>query len=331
MRTNEKNRNMTYVESVQDTHPIKAITKKHNAGRSWWQQKWASLFFTIALSAADLSVLYQITDSAVKQHVWMGWIFSIVLALCLNFIPVILAEAKHNYDDDFRKEDNKQVILIALALFALLYIATVIVRFAFYDIYIDTSSAAGGMTNAMNTATSGSDAVAITDSAKAKAIFFSFLTAISPLVTSGANYLISYMTNNPMKERLKEREERREELLMEINRIDVAIENLERNREEQLAFDEGRFEAAKQVIHYECETLKAQALYILAEEIAANSEAISKISSDAANKAEAGKLPDVRLPQLPEKAESEEEDSGSLPDHSDNSDNEETSKVKIPA
>lgn len=298
--------NMTYVESVQDTHPIDVVKKAHNSGRAWYQFKAPSWIMTAIMSLLDFLVLYMITDNAVKQADWQSWVLAIGLAIALNFLPLFIAKSVQDYQYGFNPERAKKVIIISLAAYAALYIGTLITRFAFFDIFLD-STPADQLHNALDTGAVQSTGGGVTAADNWKAVAFTILTAVSPLVTSAINGLLCYFTENGKKAKLRQKEERKQEILAELARIEVGIANLERDKEALLAGDDGRYEAAKQIVHYKCEALRAKALFMLAEHVG-NADGISKVSDAAASGANAAMLPEVVItgPDLTDSADSEE-------------------------
>lgn len=285
---------MTYAESVQHTHPVSAVTGRHISGHTeLWQYPVVSVFLPLLMAALDFFVLKTIMDRAFVQSEYMSWIMGFGIALTLNLLPGYTV--KQHFDNIYgRRIGAKRRFLLGIAAFSLLYIGVTLARFAFFDMFLPEG---GGIVNTIGAA-AGESTISTADNVKALAI--TLLTAVEPLSTSFLCALHTYYTGDPEKAELQFYETRREQLLSEIRRANLALVSYERAEEDLQKLDEERYRAACEAIHFRCAALHARGLQML-EEYLASPEATTKLSAAAtqmANEAVQGVIQPSCLPSV---------------------------------
>lgn len=286
---------MTYAESCLGVSRKQAERRKHSAIKTeWWEAKRWSVVVPLLMTALDFIVVKLIIDKACFQQEFFSYLLAFGLSLALNFIPSQFVKkvfyAKYNL-----RTDAKFWAIVLFVAFALLYGAMLYVRFCNYDMFLPDSGASGVIDTLDASASAEAPAGAYD---VRKAIAMTLLTSISPLVTSLICAGISYATSDPMDAMIRERQTRRAELLTEYHRIEVALVSYDRQEQELIELDNGRYLAARQAIHERCAALQAKALLALEEHIG-RADATSKISADAIQKSLEADRP---LPNQPEQA-----------------------------
>ncbi|MCR5530863.1 MAG: hypothetical protein K6F26_03330 [Lachnospiraceae bacterium] len=262
----------TYADQILGEPDYSEIEGDESFAKTEIWEKHPLLKYAIALGLAllDFLVVAQIFDNAIVQKQWLSFILSLGVAVCLNFIPFYTAKflirAKYRLDKKAKVELFGSIIL-----YFMLYIPLLILRFAYYDMYIGSGSA--GLISGLQTQTDVSGEVF-----KAKALVFVF--SISPLVTSGICLLMGYCSSNPLEEKLKEAKCKRKEIIAKIHWLQYARKALERDTTELLEADEGRYEAARNQIHEKCNVMRARARFLLAQYLG-RPDATSIVSADA--------------------------------------------------
>ena len=285
----------TYAETRQTISPVAAVKRKYKAQRTdWWEKGKMPIIIPLLMAGLDFIVFKLIIDQACFQSDWLSWVYSFGLAFAINFIPSQFVKAL--YDKKYNLSKGGKIgMVLSLTAFALLYFAMLYVRFCYFDMYLPDSGS-GGIVDTIGAV--ASDTAAGTEGVR-KAISMTLLTAISPLVTSIICGLIAY-TADPLKAMLQEREIRKQELLAELHRTEVALVSFERDTDELIELDNARFKAAQLAIHDRCAALHAKAMFAL-EEYVGRADATSKISAEAIEAADAAietlALPEPELPE----------------------------------
>lgn len=281
---------MTYAEAVQHTHPVSAVTGRQISDRTeLWQHPAVSVLLPFLMAALDFFVLKTIMDRAFVQSEYMSWIMGFGIALTLNLLPGYTV--KQHFDEKYgRSIVAKRNVFLGIAAFALLYIGVTLARFAYFDMFLPED---GGVVNTIGAA--ANDAI-VTAADNVKALAITLLTAVEPLSTSVLCAIHTYYTGDPEKAELHYFETRREQLLSEIRRANLALISYERAEEDLQKLDEERYLAACEVIRFRCAALHARGLQML-EEYLASPEATTKLSAAAsqmANEAVQGTLQATR-------------------------------------
>lgn len=265
---------MTYAEAAQHTHPVSAVVSRQISGLSeFWQHPAVSVILPLLMAALDFFVLKTIMDRAIIQSETMAFIMGFGIALTLNLLPSYIV--KQHFDEVYgRSVVAKRNVYLGITAFTLLYLGVTLARFAYYDMFLPDGS---GLVNTIGE-TAGQADVPNIDYIKALAI--TLLTSVEPLATSALCAIHAYYTGDPEKAELQYYEVRREEILTELRRVNLALVSYERSEEELQDLDSERYRAACEAIHFRCAALHARGLQML-EEYLASPEATTKISATA--------------------------------------------------
>ena len=118
------------------------------------------------------------------------------------------------------------------------------------------------------------------EDAHAKGTAVVVLLSVEPLVTSVANFLLAYFSEDELRARINRLRLRRLELLEAKSDLQAALANMDGDRQQLLQLDEARYRAAREVITARCEYLRAEARRLLAEYLA-DPAATTKLSAEA--------------------------------------------------
>lgn len=259
--------------------PIQAELTLQDTERAWWAHPAFILFLTVALSVLDAMVLYDIMDSAMTQSAWLGKLVAFGIALVLNVIPLMIAKLTHQAIYNLKRFAGVWALTGVLA-FLLLFTGTVWLRFAYRDAY----EAGSGVTQLETTVETGAAFSAAAEEneedAHAKGTAVVVLLSVEPLVTSVANFLLAYFSEDELRARINRLRLRRLELLEAKSDLQAALANMDGDRQQLLQLDEARYRAAREVITARCEYLRAEARRLLAEYLA-DPTATTKLSAEA--------------------------------------------------
>lgn len=254
--------------------PVEAEISIQKTDRSWWAHPVFIVFLTIAMSAMDALILYSIMDIALTQSEWMGKLTAFGIALVLNIIPLMVAKFIHQAIYHLKKYAMVWAIVAVMA-FTLLFGATVYLRFAYQDAFENTSSMRLVNTLEMEDTVEEDN----TDSEN-KAMAVVLLLSVEPLCTSLASFVLAYLSDDELRDRINRLRLRRIELVESRSDILAAIACMDGERQELVDQDNERYLASQHAVHARCELLKARARNYLAEYLA-DPTAISKLSEEA--------------------------------------------------
>lgn len=257
--------------------------------RAWWGHPAVILFLTISMSAMDALVLYDVMDVAMVQSEMMGYLVSFGVALVLNIIPLITAKLVRQAVYGTKRYALTWAI-VSVAAFLLLFASTVYLRFDYQEIY--ANSAGAGML--VNQAGAGA---AAEEAPEQQALAIMLLLSVEPLVTSVLNFLLSWISDDELEQRIKYLRLRRLELLEIRSDLQAALANMEMDRQQLLDLDDARYQAARQVIISRSHLLQARARQMLAQWLA-NPSATTKLSQEALGLPD-NPEPDVKVHRFP--------------------------------
>lgn len=254
-----------------------STVKMHKTGREWWTTSKANLILVPIFSIMDGMVLYSIFDACMTQSVVMGIIMAFGVAVVLNVLPLIIAKFAHQV---IYKIKRKAIIMLIISLsgFILLFAGTVILRFAYSDMY-QTESQSVQLENEVANDIDDDEKSEYNAAASNKSIAVVVLLSLSPLVTSIIGFAVAYVSDDELRKRIEYYELRDVEIDEAISDLEAAIETMNNDIERDLELDEDAMNAAIQNIIARGETLKAMARFYLAEYLA-NPKATSKLSEE---------------------------------------------------
>ena len=238
-------------------------------------KKFKVLAITFALSMMDCAVIYQVSEIALEQNWIMQWILAIGMSLMLNFIPYYAAGSFIEWKYRLRK-NAKMFTILSIVAFICIYTAISYQRYAFRDMFAVEEKV---LTNKVTSGEAENSEVINKDNKQAeeKANGTLILFIVEPLVTSILSFIISYMTNNKLEEKLEETEWLVKDLKRLESELSCAIKELESIDYEGIKADEElKFTDMKKFIHNYCERLKVNARMSLAKYLK-EADAVSKL------------------------------------------------------
>lgn len=255
--------------------PEEAETRWQNTGAPWWGSSPVLIGITVILAALDAAVLFSLLDVAMTQAEWMGIAVSFGVALILNFLPLVIAG---NLQKAIYRLERFALAKAALGItaFILLFSATVVMRFAYKDMY-GAETQATTLVNTVGEVSQEEDAET-EDNAKGMATII--LLSVEPLITSILGFLLAFFNSDPLKAKIDHLRKRRLELMEAQGDLMAAISNMDCEKEQLLQLDEERYQAARALVHARCGQLRAEARFLLSEHLREPS-AISRLSGQA--------------------------------------------------
>lgn len=246
--------------------PIQAEYTLQKTDRAWWASPPVIIALTVFLSLLDAAVLFDIMDAAMVQSAWLGVLVAVGIALVLNIIPLVIAKLIHQAIYKLKRYAGTMAALL-LAAFVLLFSGTVFLRFAFSERY-EPDNTGDTLVNTMED--SGEESVDTETQAKneAQANAVVLLLSVEPLVTSMADFVLAFLSDDELRARINRLRVRRLELLEDISDLQAARSNLEGDCQNLLALDEERYQAARQVLDDRCQMLRTRARTLLAQYLA---------------------------------------------------------------
>lgn len=254
---------------------LESIDREHAMEDPKWATPKANLILVPIFSLMDGMVLFSIFDTCLTQSAFMGIVMAFGVAVVLNVLPLIIAKFAHQVIYRIKRQ-ALTMLLICLTGFLLIFIGTVILRFAYSDMYEKESQSV----QLENTVSNDTDSEEVADeSDKSKSLAVVILLSLSPLVTSVIGFSIAYISDDEVRKRYEYYERRDIELDEAISDLEAAIETMNSDTDRDLRLDEDSMNAAIEEIIARTDTLKALARHYLAEYLA-DPGATSKLSAE---------------------------------------------------
>lgn len=253
---------------------LEGIDNEHKVEDSWWTTSKANLILVPIFSIMDGMVLFSIFDACLTQSAAMGIVMAFGVAVVLNVLPLIIAKFAHQAIYKTKRQ-ALTMLIICLTGFFLIFGGTVILRFAYSDMY-ETESQSMQLENTISNEENVNEEDK-TDKSKSMAVVI--LLSLSPLVTSIIGFGIAFISDDEVKRRVEYHERRDIELDEAISDLEAAIETMNSDVERDIKLDEESMNAAIEEIIARAETLKALARHYLAEYLA-DPRATSKLSAE---------------------------------------------------
>lgn len=254
---------------------LESIDREHAMEDPKWATPKANLILVPIFSLMDGMVLFSIFDTCLTQSAFMGIVMAFGVAVVLNVLPLIIAKFAHQVIYRIKRQ-ALTMLLICLTGFLLIFIGTVILRFAYSDMY-ETESQSVQLENTVSNDTDSEEVADESDKSKSLAVVI--LLSLSPLVTSVIGFSIAYISDDEVRKRYEYYERRDIELDEAISDLEAAIETMNSDTDRDLRLDEDSMNAAIEEIIARTDTLKALARHYLAEYLA-DPSATSKLSAE---------------------------------------------------
>lgn len=242
---------------------IEAEQNYQKVGQSWWENNVLLIGIAIAMAVLDMMFLFDMLDLVMQQNALLGRVGALGIALILNFIPLIVAKQVNK----LRYKLDRTALLFAITgvvIFAILYVATVILRFQCLELYTASTSDV-----LKNTATIEKTIIDSVQQARdtRRAICTAVLLSIEPLATSIFSFLVAIQTDNTIKNQINYLEKRLLELKAAHNRISTALESMWEDKDFMLENEQKQYEIYKNILWSEAEHLRMEARRMLAERL----------------------------------------------------------------
>ena len=176
-------------------------------------------------------------------------------------LPLLIAKYTHQAVYKIKKGAAIWAVIATVA-FSSLFVSTVYLRFSYQDLYGESS------TNHIINELEVEESIETESASDVKGKAVVFLLSIEPLVTSLVNFLLAFISDDELRERINRLRLRRYELRemeTDLKAYIASTETSDLRRETLLRLDEERKEVAIDEIHARCNILKAQARVFLAE------------------------------------------------------------------
>ena len=254
---------------------MEGIDKEHKVEDPWWATSKANLILVPIFSIMDGMVLFSIFDACLTQSAAMGIVMAFGVAVVLNVLPLIIAKFVHQAIYKTKRQ-ALTMLLICMTGFFLIFGGTVVLRFAYSDMY-ETESQSMQLENTVSNETTTE--VEADEDSKNKSIAVVILLSLSPLVTSIIGFGIAFISDDEVRRRFEYHERRDIELDEAISDLEAAIKTMNSDVERDIQLDEDAMNAAIEEIIAKADTLKALARHYLAEYLA-DPRATSKLSAE---------------------------------------------------
>ena len=254
---------------------MEGIDMEHKVEDPWWATSKANLILVPIFSIMDGMVLFSIFDACLTQNAAMGIVMAFGVAVVLNVLPLIIAKFAHQAIYKTKRQ-ALTMLLICLTGFFLIFGGTVVLRFAYSDMY-ETESQSIQLENTVSNETTLESET--DENSKNKSIAVVILLSLSPLVTSIIGFGIAFISDDEVRRRFEYHERRDIELDEAISDLEAAIETMNSDVERDIKLDEDSMNAAIEEIIARADTLKALARHYLAEYLA-DPRATSKLSAE---------------------------------------------------
>lgn len=254
---------------------MEGIDKEHRVEDPWWATSKANLVLVPIFSIMDGMVLFSIFDACLTQSAAMGIVMAFGVAVVLNVLPLIIAKFAHQTIYKTKRQAATMLVICATGFF-LIFGGTVLLRFAYSDMY-ETESQSMQLENTVSNETTTE--TEMDEDAKNKSTAVVILLSLSPLVTSIIGFGIAFISDDEVRRRFEYHERRDIELDEAISDLEAAIETMNNDVERDIRLDEDAMNAAIEEIITRADTLKALARHYLAEYLA-DPRATSKLSAE---------------------------------------------------
>lgn len=174
----------------------KDVAVLSKADQNWWLTDGAIALLVILLSSLDAVTLFSVFDAVCYNSEIIGIVLTVGCAITLNFLPLVEGRLYQCYR--YQLNGVKRWMLMAVALvFVILFAATFGLRWTTRDLTFS------GAESTISDTTGRSDAISSTDENSEEAIAMTVLLGIMPCVTSIINLALGYLTDDPIKRKIR--------------------------------------------------------------------------------------------------------------------------------
>ncbi len=166
------------------------------ADQNWWLTDGAIAALVLLLSSLDAVTLFSVFDAVCYNSQAIGIVLTIGCAITLNFLPLVEGRLYQCYR--YKLNGAKRWMLIVIAVvFVILFASTFGLRWTTRNL------AFSGAEGTMADTTGQSAAVTSTDANSGEAVAMTILLGIMPCVTSIINLALGYLTDDPVKRKIR--------------------------------------------------------------------------------------------------------------------------------
>jgi hypothetical protein len=174
----------------------KDVAALSTADQNWWLTDGAIALLVTSLSSLDAVTLFSVFDAVCYNSQAIGIVLTIGCAITLNFLPLVEGRLYQCYR--YQLNGVKRWMLIAIALvFIILFAATFGLR------WTTRGLAFTGAESTMSDATGKAEAISSTAEDSDEAVAMTVLLGIMPCVTSIINLALGYLTDDPVKRKIR--------------------------------------------------------------------------------------------------------------------------------
>lgn len=170
----------------------KQLAEKEYKAESTWEHPAAALIVMLVCATLDFVMFKQLFASFLYDHVLIQWFSIIGCLIGFDLAPIYLGILVRKRNQGYRV-DPLLLGLLILA-FALAITGNIWLRIVMKDLVLPAASSTG---------TSLFGAVTEEETSNPGALPYAIFSAALPIVTSLVSFGISYITSNPLKEKLK--------------------------------------------------------------------------------------------------------------------------------
>lgn len=253
--THEKAFKQNQVLNVPVLYGRSKLCKTEFSPDGWWQRQAVTIALVVLLSLVDAGSLYSLFDRWLTESPLLLGLVTGGVALCLNFIPLLLAHyiAYHHYH--IEQVPRWKFALIILAFFVV-FGATVFLRFTTPTVNAATDT--GGFTS-LNV---GDETLFDASPLNAQSeLAFTLLLSVVPFVTSVINLFLGLVNSNPIKAAIVRLSKVKNMLHSNMDEYEAALEEamaLESYEQDLLDYERALFEGEQEDIDAWQQTLKDQ-------------------------------------------------------------------------
>ena len=180
----------------------------------WWERPWVIILMIFLLSAADYTNLYAIFSDVLSQAPIFLMIFTGVMCLILNFLPIIFARLLRLRHD--RMADVPEVFLILISIVFLFLIGVIFwVRFATRNLEFYTEN--------LMQSIGGSGTISQQADASPAAMPMVFILSFLPICTSIINFCLAWIGADPLQQKIHKLEKLRFHLFENIVQLEAFL------------------------------------------------------------------------------------------------------------
>lgn len=244
------------------------VKKIESAGNALWTRRFVILLLVIFLSALDYVTIRPIFGTFLIQSAFTNIVIAAGCAVALNFIPLVAARFIHCWR--YRINGVKVwMIVTMLALFLAIFSATFYMRWEC-------------RANMFTIPDDDEETVTTVDPNSEKAISVTILLGFLPLITSGINLSLGYITDDPVQQKLYDLKYRRACLAEQLDIMRAAAQELNIDWDATFAeLEDKRLNAACEEVRCGSNQIRSMARFALAEKLG-DADSISELTDSQA-------------------------------------------------